>query len=669
LPAAPDPALRTRLATRGALIVWLPLLALLAGAVLPFSGSAQEPTPRPPARPDTIRGDTLRVPIPPEGVVRDTLPRDTLRTRVPDTLRPPPHIPRFPEPGPTGWAEARWEWTREELLRYQNLSLLELLERVPGLVATRAGGPGAPAGTAAFGQAGGRMRVFRDGFELDPLGVATLDLQQIGVVDLDLVRVERTLAETRVHLRTFQLEDMRPFSEIEVGTGNFQARFLRAMFVRPAFANSVVTAAFDLSNAGGYRVVEPSSFTSARLRWDVPLGVASGLQLEYVQGAASRERSVFPMDFDRRELVLRGRTRIGTRLHAEALVGRASHDPARGVDPLTGRPVPIDAATDTLDLPASSTQFRVRSLLELGIGYVEGSALARVGAERGFSGPGTELGARAGLHPAGWLGAEGEARTMTTAAGSATALQATVRTGPVLGLTLFGNVSAGERWVTLREDVRTVLPDSVTEAGDTLRRVAFDASFTDVRAGAGGARLGAELGGSRLRLAGALVRSSPTTVVPFGLGFDRGMPATSVGAANGVEGRASLALPGILEGLTLDGWYVHWNDRGNRPYLPAGQGLAAAAFTGVYLDGQFEPYARLAGSFRGRTPVPGENGTTMVELAPYTMLDFALQLRILDVRAFFLWENILNELEAQAVPGRLLPSTRTLYGIRWFFRN
>jgi hypothetical protein len=617
-----------------------------------------------------LPADTVRIAIPPEGVVTDTLPRDTLRTGVPDTLRPAPHIPRFPQAGVAGWAEGRWVWEREDLLRFHNLSLVELLERIPGLVVTRAGGSGAPSGAAAFGQGGGRVRVFRDGFEVDPLGTATLDLQQVGIIDLDRLTVERSLAETRIHLRTFQLRDMRPFSELELGTGNFQARFLRALFVRPFFGDNVLSAAFDLSNAGGYRLVEPSGFTTARVRWDRPLGPRSGVQLEYLLGTVSRESAALPADFERREVVLRGRTRLGEALHLEGTVGRATYDPARQIDPLSGRPISGgDPAVDTLDLPASSTQFAARALWQREFGFAEGSARGRVGGNRGFGAPGGEVSARVGLRPLAWLASEGLVRTSTTSGGSATEMEAILRAGPVGGISLFGALSAGDRWETFRRDNILVLPDTVTGEGVPVPRYERETRFSPIRSGVAGTRFGGEFASTRFRLSGAMLGFASTTVVPFALGFDRALPPQEVGAATGFETRAWVAAPGALEGLTLDGWYIRFTDTGGRPYLPEEEGAAALTFTGTYLEDHFEPTARLEATYRGGSLAPAVAGETLVAVQPYAMLNFALQLRILDVRAFFVYENILNELEAAQIPGRLLPSARTLYGIRWFFRN
>ena len=133
---------------------------------------------------DTIAGDTTQVPIPPEGVVPDTVPVDALAGVSPDSAPPFPAMPRT---GREGWAWGTWSWDRDQLDRYHSLSLLQLLERVPGLHVLRSGDYGQPSGISTLGGAGSRVRVYLDGFEIDPLGFTSHDLQQVDAGDLIVV--------------------------------------------------------------------------------------------------------------------------------------------------------------------------------------------------------------------------------------------------------------------------------------------------------------------------------------------------------------------------------------------------------------------------------------------------------------------------------------------------
>jgi hypothetical protein len=46
-----------------------------------------------------------------------------------------------------------------------------------------------------------------------------------------------------------------------------------------------------------------------------------------------------------------------------------------------------------------------------------------------------------------------------------------------------------------------------------------------------------------------------------------------------------------------------------------------------------------------------------------------LQIRIVTVRAFIMWENFTIRQQNQDFPGRILPQTRSLYGVRWTLWN
>ena len=46
-----------------------------------------------------------------------------------------------------------------------------------------------------------------------------------------------------------------------------------------------------------------------------------------------------------------------------------------------------------------------------------------------------------------------------------------------------------------------------------------------------------------------------------------------------------------------------------------------------------------------------------------------LQVRVVTVHVFIMWENFTVRQENQDYPGRLLPATRALYGVRWSLWN
>ena len=54
---------------------------------------------------------------------------------------------------------------------------------------------------------------------------------------------------------------------------------------------------------------------------------------------------------------------------------------------------------------------------------------------------------------------------------------------------------------------------------------------------------------------------------------------------------------------------------------------------------------------------------------PYAMANLLLEIRILDVRAFLVFDNLTGIRTAADIPERPLPGSRLYYGLRWTFRN
>lgn len=655
--------------------IWLAFLVSALGAfATPADAQVRPDTVRADTLPrDTLRSDSVRVAIPPESMVRDTLPADSARTATPDSLLPAPRLPELPQPFPTGFAAARWEWTREDLLRYHGLSLLELLERIPGLIVTRSGGFGRPAGMSFLGTGGGAVRLFRDGLEVDPLLSATLDLQEIGLADLQSLRVERTVGEIRIDLTTLQLEDRRPFSQVEAATGNYEAKILRAIFARPVGSRSQVTGAYDLTSTNGFTADEPYSFGSGRLRWTYSLSERFGLQAEFRQASIQREGSLFPEESRRRELVLRGRAQLFPGLTVDGLVARTSlGPPGSGA---SGDEFSVDEPEeDSLGLKLATTQAALRTGFQLGFGYLEATAQVRGGDPAGRLLPRTDVSIRGVVQPLTWFSLEGEARSVGMERGQATRMTGTARLGAIAGVSLFASVNLGERWAGTVDDTIEIRNGRDSVLVDGVRRLEEDTVtvplFGSRRADAAGLRAGLEWSGWGARFGASYLSSAATVAVPHSLPFDRSVEPLAVGSASGVEAYASLPIPLWRQALRLDGMYVRWLAQGNRPYLPVEQARLALEFHRVFVEGQLEPTLRVEAVYRGGSTAPAadENRFGAVTGA-YSMANLFLQIRILDIRAYLIFENFLNNRVAADVPGTNLAGPLLLYGIRWHFRN
>lgn len=639
------PLLRRSLPTAG---------ALLAGILAASPGAAQ-------VRPDTIPRDTARVVIPPGAMGGDTLPiASPPDSTARDSIGPAPNFPVWPRGGGGSWS-GTGTWSREELLYYHQYTLLDLLERVPALMVTRTGGLGQPAGVAAFATGGGRVRVFVDGYEVVPLGSSSPDLQAIALADLEMLRVERGLAETRIYLTSFRLEDDRPYALLEAATGDFSSRILRALFARTLGERTVVQVVYDVVDTNGFARRQPYSATTTGARLSHLFAPGRGVMVEYRRLMQDRgdanDRAPFDAESaDRSDLVLRG-TWERAALRLDVVAGHSTRE--RG-------------GADTAAYEGEGTQAGLTATYRLPFGSVAGTARTVRGDDDGFGRTSMELSARAEITPLPRVAAMGEVRSRTVGGEGGLELEGAVRFTPVAGLNLFGEIAAGSRGIPLVVDSGVVRR---TFAGLDTARPLTDTVFLDVvratTSTLNGVRAGAEWSRGTALLGAALVRSDADRVVPFGVAFDLGAPALEVGAMTGVEGYASV--PVFRDWLRVDGWYLHALQTGDRPYLATSQGRAGVEFHNVYFDGNLEPTARLEVLARGpaRTLARTQQGRLayMGTTDTYALFNFSLQVRILDVRLFFLAENVGDRRQPFDVTGLNLPGTRLIYGFRWFLRN
>lgn len=620
------------------------LLCLFAVAPL----AAQEPQPR-----DTIPAprDTAIIRIPPEEVAQDTLPAAPDAAPA-DTVRPALNFPVFPAPAPEGWSEARWEWDAAALARWHGLSLLELLEQVPGLVVTRTGSFGRAAGLAAFGSGGGRVRVFLDGYELDPLSSAVFDLQQLAVVDLYAVRVERLLSETRIEIFPFRLPEGRPFSQIEAGTGDFNTRILRGLFSTTAGGRGVLTLGLDLTDTDGWLRREPFSIATGLARFSYALTESAGLQLEYRQASLDRGGVRDTAIADRQDLIFRARASPLPNLAVDAIVGRSWREAQPG---------------DEIGVDLASTQGALRARAVGSWGWLGGAARLRNAGRTGITAATLDLSLEGGLQPLERVGATASIRHSRAGEVGGLEVEGGVRLGPVAGVSLFVNGAAGSRGVGLLRDARQLIGtpgngEDADEDADDLRAY----SFPYIASGIGAVRAGVEWTGWGIRLGGAFVSHDAELIAPFALPFDRRAEPIESDPATGIESYFSVPL--LYRPLRLEGSYTRWADIGGRPYLPVEHGRAALVFNELFYEGNLEPTLRIEGVYRGGSIVPlADRATFGAIAAPYTLLNIFLQIRVLDVRAFLLFENVLQNLAAADLPGAPFGGQRAVYGVRWYF--
>ena len=117
-------------------------------------------------------------------------------------------------------------------------------------------------------------------------------------------------------------------------------------------------------------------------------------------------------------------------------------------------------------------------------------------------------------------------------------------------------------------------------------------------------------------------------------------------------------------------------------YLPTQSYQASLNFHDTfYPTGNLEVWFDLGVQGRDPMAVPffeevevgvGEEGQvrSVPAMVPFYQSWFVrLQIRIVTVRAFIMWENFTVRQRNQDLPGRILPATRSLYGVRWTLWN
>lgn len=610
------------------------LLGLVTAVLLPSEARAQEPPPRPDIPADTAAVDTAAVPD-----SRDLSVQDGAAA---DTLEPVDVVPRLPG-GPTpSWRGGVWEWDRDAIQASGAITLTDLLERIPGVQPVRYGLFGQSEAVSVWGLAGGGMEVVLDGFVLDPLDAGIHDLSRIELVHLDRVRVERSAGRLRVELETVAPIDHRAYSIIEAGMGQpDDSKMIRGLFQTPRFLGGPFSVAIDRVDSDGFRRAEPANAFAGWLKWG-RVSENSALQLEVRQNDVERtlpDGTV--VDGARRDWVVRARGAPAVGLTTEVYLGASSID--ENLVPRAPAGDDGDEGEDaTVRMTVQSVQAGANAAYRSDRGW--GRAAVRLRNDENLPLVETEL--AGGVNPFGPLhlsGSVGWADWRRGVAGGT--YGAKIEVGPIFGFRPFAEVSGGRRGVPFLRDAtgRAVLTE----------RTSF--------------RAGGDFEWKGLHLGGAFVGLSADSVATFGLPFDYGAGLFSGGELRGWEvvGRVPL----LWEPLSLEGSYVRWNGASRWIYTPQESWRAALVYSHSPLEsGNLEVLARLEGRHQGAMAVPTSDGA-LVGVAPYTAYDFYLQLRILDVRIFVRWENLLRSLDIQYLPERAFPSQRVFYGVKWHFWN
>lgn len=578
-----------------------------------------------------------------------------------------------------------WVWDRDALLAAVDLTLADLLSRVSGLVSVRSGDYGTPVVVTSFGLGAGQIRLFRDGIEETPMEGGVVDLSQVGLGGIGRVRVERGGSELRIDLQSLEVSDPRPLTTLDVATGDMRTNVFRLGFLHPSALGGTILVGLDRVDTDGPARREPSSAYNSLLRYAFePRGGMSLLVESRSQGYRHGGAPGEPRALERSDLRIRGGWAPLPGIETDVAWTRTRVSP--GGTALAG--------ADSL-LPSGAREgFRAGVRWEGGALSV--SAAGTIHRGSGWASNGGELRLRAEdprwgglfLHAdrQGWTVRDADSETGQRAvqlgAGAGYGLRVRGWTPSLVGVS--GFFDAGR---SLRGAVRPVFdparPNAEVEVGT-------GAGFGN---GVEGdlpeplwvpfhARDALEIG-VRLDLwssawVGSWFRTEADSLAPFGLPFDRRVRSRLGGIRTGFTLSGELPLNRVLPGASLSASAVFAPEpaESDAPwgYLPERSWTGAASWYRAGYDGKLEVWGDVGVRGRDGFPVPPGVLTSSpvgaVQQAPYLQSWYGrLQVRVMTVRVFILWENLAFREGNGDLPSRFQPQTRALYGIRWTMWN
>jgi hypothetical protein len=581
-----------------------------------------------------------------------------------DTI-PLPLMPAAVRGAALGWTNEVWEWDREALRGTRAMEMGELLSLIPGAVPLRGGDYGMPRSVSVFATGAGRIRLFWDGFEMVPLEGGVVDLARVSLAGVERVRAERTLGELRVEVWSIEQSDPRPYTVIETGTGDLRTNQFRATFGHPRVLGGKLYVAIDRLDTQGTQANEPGTSAGFWASYSFEPSETWGIRAEIRRMSSDRDTIYVPGRVGRSDWVIRGRAELWQDVVAEAFVGRSWIGKSSG---------------DSLVAFAEPSRSQYGARLGVDKPAFWGGASARVQSGEGI--PSSVLELRGGFRSPQAGGVEGAVAREGWDGTSATAFQARAWTRSFLGLSLFGSLESGKRgvpWVPAAPPLPTP-PDTtagppmdttVTPPMDTIPPPEpLDPRFTERST----LRLGAQFQWRGLRLSGARLSVEADSLHPLGLPTDRGGVVLPGGTRKGFEVAGQLPL--LLGGLALRGNYQWWDEEPAMRYLPLRSWQAELAFERTLLQsGNLEILAAVGAQGRDPMLVPllapdsTPDEPTLDTVDWYQSWYGRLQIRIMTFRIYVTADNLARKDDNQDYPGRLLPISRIMYGVRWTLWN
>jgi hypothetical protein len=587
-----------------------------------------------PARAQVPSPPSSVVPIPPKPK-SDTL-SDSARVRADsikaDSIKPP--IGRFADPM-TYEVGPQYDYDRAQLFATGALTLVDLLDRIPGITTFRSGWLATPQVATMNGDFR-RVRIFYDGLELDNLDNTTggvLDLSTIQIWTLEHLTIERSASELRIYMRTWRVENTDPYTRVDVATGNEDTNLYRGFYGK-RFDNGGVL------QVGGqqYGVLSPRF-----------AGAGDELSLLARIGIARKEWSV---------------DAFVDRTHATRDLQR----PAFGLPPV-------------LSLDATHTNAYLRAA----VGSMNGGPWAQVTvASLGFKG---KTGAD---HSVGAINQPDTTErrifeTQYNASGGFTAGPARFEVGDRLRAiegSTYNTFSGRADFVTPfgvlsglaeHDGFRNATNADVGARVQPLPFLALSGSFATTVPGSNGpvslAKTTSARGEVGLKILGpwisAGVISNDKTEGLAPVVYDTLLLPTPAGRSTA----QTLSIRGPLgRGFGIDSWVTRWDAM--RPYQPQYQSRSELNFTNDFIKrfprGDFSLHVAGIYEYRGHMLFPLAAGDENV--AGWRTVTGLLEIRILRAVISYQQRNLLSY-QYFVIPGFEMPRVLAIYGVRWDFWN
>lgn len=575
-----------------------------------------------------------------------------LRAQAADTIKVP--LGRADVPRTLGIGEP-YAWDRNRLYATGALTLGELVDRIPGVTSFRAGWISAPEMAALNGRFG-RVRIFLDGIEVDPLNSRLRGQHDLSLIDLwhlEDATVETGADEVRVHLRTWRVNNTTPTTRIDIHTGDLQTNSYRGFYGKRFPGGQAVQLAGNHYATTDRRTGEAGDHTSlwgragiARNTWSADVSLLRSGRKFTRRTISEDDEPVTETDtlptMDGISTIAIGRFAWGDPGRGpwfQALASAQSYairnQPLTIIDSIAGPggggPGGSDEDPDTLEVSNDTTQARPQFVLTGGLtrGPLRLSALGRIRRWQG------EL----SLSPAVRVGYE-RGPLVLSALGERSPLDSLQRL-------------EGAAYVSFRD--RYALSGVVSQFSAIEGSGAPSSLAIRGEAGMRASRMWFSVG--------ALQRDAAS--LPAAVAFDSSFLSAAVGESRGLF-------------VTARGKF----------YRDVGVDFTATKYTsaGVYRP-QYETRSRLYVDSDMRSRFPSGNlnillaithdyrtqalfptADAYLESSQYRVWSAELEIRLLTATISFQYRNFLGA-EYQQVPGFTMPSITSVYGVRWSFIN